>query len=53
MLFSFWGMLCALAGFWLLRRLMLKRLGGCTGDTVGATVEITEMLFLLGSALAA
>jgi adenosylcobinamide-GDP ribazoletransferase len=53
MLFSFWGMLCALAGFWLLRRLMLKRLGGCTGDTVGATVEITEMFFLVGSALGA
>jgi adenosylcobinamide-GDP ribazoletransferase len=53
MLFSFLGMLCALTGFWLLRRLMLKRLGGCTGDTVGATVEITEMLFLVGSALAA
>ncbi len=53
MLFSLWGMLCALAGFWLLRRLMLKRLGGCTGDTVGATVEITEMFFLVGSALAA
>jgi len=52
MLFSFWGMLSALAGFWLLRRLMLKRLGGCTGDTVGATVEITEMFFLVGSALA-
>lgn len=52
-LFSIWGMLCALMGFWLLRRLMLKRLGGFTGDTVGATVETTEMLFLVGSALAA
>ncbi len=51
-IFSFWGMLCVLGGFWLLRRLMLKRLGGCTGDTVGATVEISEMLFLIGSALA-
>ena len=51
-LFSFWGMICVLSGFWLLRRLMLKRLGGCTGDTVGATVEISEMLFLVGSALA-
>ena len=51
-LFSIWGMLCALTGFWLLRRMMLKRLGGFTGDTVGASVEITEMLFLVGSALA-
>jgi cobalamin synthase len=30
---------------------MLKRLGGCTGDTVGATVEISEMLFMLGAVL--
>ena len=51
-LISFWGVICALTGFWLLRRVMLKRLGGCTGDTVGATVEISEMLFLVGSALA-
>ncbi len=49
--FSMWGMLCALIGFWLLRRLMLKRLGGFTGDTAGASVELTEMLFLVGSAL--
>ncbi len=46
--FSMWGMIFALVGFWLLRRLMIKHLGGCTGDTIGATVEITEVLFLLG-----
>ena len=46
--FSFWGMLFVLIGLWLLRRLMLKTLGGCTGDTIGATVEITEVLFLIG-----
>lgn len=30
-----------------LRHLMLKRLGGCTGDTAGALVEITEASILL------
>jgi adenosylcobinamide-GDP ribazoletransferase len=49
--FSFWGIVFSLIGFWLLRRLMLKRLGGCTGDTTGASVEISEMLFLLGASL--
>ncbi len=34
-----------------LRRLMIQRLGGCTGDTAGATVEITEAVWLLGAAL--
>ncbi|UTA47681.1 adenosylcobinamide-GDP ribazoletransferase [Simiduia sp. 21SJ11W-1] len=32
---------------WLLRRLMCQRLGGVTGDTVGAAVEITEMSSLV------
>ncbi len=49
---GFWisisGMLFVLLGFWLLRRLMIQRIGGFTGDTVGATVEITEMLWLVG-----
>jgi len=30
-----------------LRHIMLKRLGGCTGDTAGALVEITETSILL------
>lgn len=30
-----------------LRYLMLKRLNGCTGDTVGALIEISETLILL------
>jgi len=30
-----------------LRHLMLKRLGGCTGDTAGALVEITEISILV------
>lgn len=40
-----------LIGFYLLRRMMIKYLKGCTGDTVGATVEVSEMLYLLGTAL--
>lgn len=40
-----------LLGFWLLRRLMLQRLQGCTGDTAGASVESGEMFWLLGAAL--
>ena len=48
---SFWGLASVLIGFWLLRQLMLERLGGCTGDTIGATVEISETLWLLGAAL--
>lgn len=49
--FSFWGLVTVLIGFFLLRRLMIKRLDGCTGDTVGATVEISEMLFMSGVVL--
>lgn len=43
--------LIALIGFYLLRRLMLQRLGGTTGDTAGALVEIAEMLTLVVLAL--
>lgn len=49
--FSARGLIAALLGFWLLRRLMLQRLQGCTGDTAGATVEIGEALWLVGSTL--
>ena len=49
--FSFWGLLFVVIGFWLLRRLMQKLLKGFTGDTAGATVEISEMLWLAGSVL--
>ncbi len=51
--FSLSGLIFALITFWLLRRLMHKRLGGYTGDTLGATVEITEVLYLIGYALLA
>ena len=48
---SFWGAVqllsaCALA-LLLLRRLMVKRLGGSTGDTAGASTEIIEAVVLL------
>ncbi len=50
-LFSLFGLIVALLVFWLLRRLMQQRLGGYTGDTLGATVEICETFFLIGYAL--
>jgi adenosylcobinamide-GDP ribazoletransferase len=50
--FLVYGTLLALIGFWLIRRLSLKRLGGYTGDVAGVVVEITETLFLVGCGLA-
>jgi adenosylcobinamide-GDP ribazoletransferase len=44
-------MIGTLLVFWLLRRLMLQRLQGCTGDTAGASVEIGEMGWLVGAAI--
>jgi adenosylcobinamide-GDP ribazoletransferase len=41
----------AVIGFVLLRRLMLERIGGTTGDTAGALVELTEFVVLAGFAL--
>ncbi|HET6485446.1 MAG TPA: adenosylcobinamide-GDP ribazoletransferase [Spirochaetia bacterium] len=37
----------ALALFW---RLSWKRIGGCTGDVLGATIEIAEIVFLVAFA---
>ena len=51
LLFSMAGIGLTLLGFWLLRRLMLQRLQGCTGDTAGATVESGEMLWLVGACI--
>lgn len=48
---SFWAVVCSFLAFWLLRRLMIQRLGGCTGDMIGATIEVTEVFWLLGVAL--
>ncbi len=45
------GVLWFLLGFWLLRRLMMKRLHGCTGDTAGASVELGEVFWMLGIGL--
>lgn len=47
------GLVIALAGsgfFYLYRRFLLRRLGGTTGDTAGALVELTELVVLLGFA---
>lgn len=47
-----WWLLAAVAGtFFTLRRLMLRRIKGTTGDTAGALVEITETVVLLAAAL--
>ena len=43
----------ALASFWVLRRAFVARLGGVTGDTAGALVEVAECAVLLALALLA
>lgn len=48
---SFW-LLFTLAGtFLLLRALMLRRIGGATGDTAGASVELIETAMLFSATL--
>ena len=47
-----WPVVAALAMVWLLRRLMLQRLGGATGDTLGASCEIVEAAVLVVMVLA-
>jgi adenosylcobinamide-GDP ribazoletransferase len=42
-----WLLLGGLAAFMLMRRLMLARIGGLTGDTTGALVELSEAVALL------
>lgn len=49
---SWQGTLLLLVGTFLLRRLMIDRLRGCTGDTIGAAIELGEVFWLLGAALA-
>jgi adenosylcobinamide-GDP ribazoletransferase len=47
-----WWLLAVVVGvFFALRRLMLQRIEGTTGDTAGALVEITETVALLAAAL--
>lgn len=48
---SWQGILWFLLSFWLLRHLMIKRLRGCTGDTAGASVEISEAFWMIGAAI--
>jgi len=38
-------------GFVWLRQVMLRRLGGTTGDTAGAMLELLEVAVLVGLAL--
>ncbi len=46
-----WPLLFAALTFGWLRFQMVQRLGGCTGDTLGATVEIGEAVVLVACAL--
>lgn len=46
-----WAILVAALGFFWLRRLMLHRLGGTTGDTAGAMLELLEALVVVTLAL--
>lgn len=48
---SFFALVLSLFALYLLRRLMLQRLQGYTGDTLGASVEIGEMTWLIAVAL--
>lgn len=45
------ALVIALAVFIGLRQMMLRRLGGCTGDTAGALLELLEMVVLVGLVL--
>jgi adenosylcobinamide-GDP ribazoletransferase len=40
-------------GLWLFRAFVLRRLGGATGDTLGAAQQTVDVLLLLGWALSA
>ncbi|WP_043198340.1 adenosylcobinamide-GDP ribazoletransferase [Pseudomonas putida] len=46
-----WVVVLALAVFAWLRHLMCRRLGGTTGDTAGALLELLELAVMLGLAL--
>lgn len=48
---AFWLLFTVASVFLALRTLMLRRLGGVTGDTAGALVEISETVMLLTLAL--
>lgn len=46
-----WALVLAAVVFVWLRQVMLRRLGGTTGDTAGAMLELLEMAVLVGLAL--
>jgi adenosylcobinamide-GDP ribazoletransferase len=46
------GMAASLLAAWRMRRLFARRLGGFTGDCLGATQQVGEIAFYLGAALA-
>ncbi len=48
---AFWPLLITAGFFLVLRHLMLQRLGGTTGDTAGALVEISEATLLASAVL--
>jgi len=48
---ALWAVLLAFAVFCWLRRLMCQRLGGTTGDTAGAMLELLELAVVLGLSL--
>jgi adenosylcobinamide-GDP ribazoletransferase len=48
---GFGPMLLAISMTLLLRRIMRQRLGGCTGDTLGAGIELLETSVLVGAVL--
>ena len=47
-----WVLVAVLGGFAWLRHVMCRRLGGTTGDTAGAMLELLELTVVMGLALA-
>lgn len=46
------GLVFAMASLWYLRTIFLRRLGGFTGDCLGATQQVCEIAFYAGAAAA-
>jgi adenosylcobinamide-GDP ribazoletransferase len=46
-----WALAAALGLLWILRTMMIRRLGGATGDTFGASCELIETAALVVTAL--
>ncbi len=45
------ALVVAFVGFVWLRQVMMRRLGGTTGDTAGALLELLEVAVLVGDVL--